>query len=62
MHLRRRHEYCEQHPRQANPRNAPIVGEDEISPEFVEAILPEIQHGGDSPGEEEKGKTTRTDR
>ena len=61
-HLRRRHEYCEQHPRQVNPRSAPIVGEDESSPEFVEANLHEIQNGGDSPGEEEKGKTTRTDR
>ena len=55
-HLRRRHEYCEQHPRQVNPRSAPIVGEDESSPEFVEAILHEIQNGGDSPGEDEREK------
>ena len=61
-HLRRRHEYCKQHPRQVNPRHVPIVGEDEISPEFVEAILHEIQIGGDSPGEDEKGKTARIDR
>jgi hypothetical protein len=61
-HLRRRHEYCEQHPRQVNPRRVSIVGEDESSPEFVEANLHEIQNGGDSPVEEARGKTTRTDR
>jgi hypothetical protein len=49
-------------PAPGQPRSTPIVGEDERSPEFVEANLREIQNGGDSPGEGEKGKTTRTDR
>ncbi|KAK1668760.1 hypothetical protein QYE76_056919 [Lolium multiflorum] len=51
----RRHEYASSTRAKSTP-GAHIVGEDEISPEFVEAIPPEIQIGGDSPGEEEMGK------
>ncbi|KAK1628292.1 hypothetical protein QYE76_002607 [Lolium multiflorum] len=46
---RRRHRHCKQHLRQVGLGGAPVVGEDVISPEFVEAIPPEIQIGGDSP-------------
>ena len=49
-------------PAPGQPQARTIVGEDEISPEVVEAILHGIQIGGDSPGEDEKGKTARTDR
>ncbi len=46
-------------------QGAHVDGEDESSPETTkspEAILQWIQRGGDSPGEEEIGQTTRTDR
>ncbi|KAK1684504.1 hypothetical protein QYE76_045352 [Lolium multiflorum] len=48
--------------REVNPEARTHRRRDEISPEFVEANLHEIQDGGDSPGEDEKGKAARTDR